>query len=355
MGPGGWRALPPAPTALGLVNVWTGREVLASLQACCQSMDGRVVYAYDPGTRTWRLLPKFPLGTRVGSAFVWTGRELLQVGGSRDRTDPEAMASDHLVPVRSGMALDPMTARWRAVAAAPRDVPTQVTLWTGTEAVFADSTSLLQYDPSNDRWTVGTPVPGEPRYRPAVVWTGSEVVVWGGEVDRPDPADPGFVHELSLRDGYAYTPATNRWRAIPAAPIGAWDSVGVWTGHQVLVWGGTSTRNQGAEQYRQARGAGWDPRTGAWTLIPQAPIPDAWGYQLAGAWTGRELVVVTTGARSTGAGGAFDPASGAWRALPLPRGWDEGPGYLASVWTGRSLVVLPGSYGRTGWEYYPGY
>jgi hypothetical protein len=343
--PEGWQALPEAPSALGLINVWTGREVLASLRACCQAMDGRVIYAYDPQTRTWRSLPKYPLGSRSGSAFLWTGQDLLQVGGSRDRTNPEAELWDDLVPVRNGMALDPTTGHWRAIADAPRDVPTQVTVWTGTEAIFADSTSLLRYDPSSDRWTVGAPVPGEDRGSPAVVWTGDEVVVWGGHV----------VHSarwVSVRDGYAYDPVTNRWRTLPAAPIGAWGSVGVWTGQQVLVWGGTSTRNQGAVEYAQTRGAGWDPRTSDWTLTPAAPTESTPRYAGAwtGAWTGRELVAVTT----TGTGAAYNPEAGTWRALP-PSGWGEWLGPVSSVWTGRSLIVLPVAFGTTGWEYHPGY
>jgi hypothetical protein len=347
--PEGWRALPEAPSALGLVNVWTGTEVLASFAACCEGMDGRVIYAYNPDTRTWRSLPKYPLGSRVGSAFVWTGEELLQVGGYRDRTDSEAHESHFRVPVRDGMALDPATGQWRAIADAPRDMPLiKWTVWTGSEAIFADSTSLLRYKPSSDRWTVGKPVPGEHRGSAAVVWTGDEVVVWGGSITNPDP-DRG-VRWLSLRDGYAYNPATNRWRSVPAAPIGASGSIGVWTGQQVLVWGGTSTRNQGAEEYAQTQGASWDPRTGDWALIPQAPLTELDHFLATGAWTGRELVVVTR----TGEGAAYNPASESWRAIP-PSGWGGWPGGLARVWTGRSLIVLPAGFGAIGWEYHPGY
>ncbi len=353
--PEGWVALPEPPSSLGLVNVWTGREVLASYQACCENMDGRVIHAYDPETRTWRSLPKSPLGSRHASSFVWTGQELLQVGGSRDRDDPEAEMFDHLVPVRSGMALDPATGRWRAIADAPRDLPfIDWTVWTGTEAIVADSGSLLRYDPSDDRWTVGTPMPGEYRGSPAVVWTGDEVVVWGGVVERRDPDDPEAQRSLSVRDGYAYDPATDRWRYVSAAPIGAWGSVGVWTGEQVLAWGGTSTRDQGREEYAQTRGVAWDPRTGVWTLLPEAPIENLRSsYDLTGAWTGRELVVVTQDGTRAGGGAAFDPSTWTWRAVPLP--WSERACELFSVWAGRSLVILPGPFCDSGWEYHPGY
>ncbi len=342
--PEGWRALPKAPTSLGLINVWTGRMVLASLEACCQNMDGDVIYAYRPGTRTWRAMPRYPHGARVRSAFVWTGTELIQVGGSREVPNPGGPWQ--LVTTRNGMALNPQTRQWRPIADAPSDVPIQIVVWTGDEAIFADGTSLLRYDPTTDRWTTGEPLPGVERGQPTVVWTGKEVVVWGGST---------LVHgkrfdtEISLRDGYAYRPDRDRWRLLPAAPIGAWGSVGVWDGQEVLVWGGGATRNQGAERFTQDQGAAYDPATNTWRQLPQAPVAKYQSYVLTGAWTGRELVVFT----GRGGGAAFTPKTDTWR--PLPPGPKEWLGGLRSVWTQRSLVVLPQSFGSQGWEYFPGY
>lgn len=39
--------------------------------------------------------------------------------------------------------------------------------------------------------------------------------------------------------GEAYNPATNTWSALPPAPLdGRSGPVSVWTGHQMIVWGG---------------------------------------------------------------------------------------------------------------------
>jgi hypothetical protein len=46
---------------------------------------------------------------------------------------------------------------------------------------------------------------------------------------------------VTPRHGLAYDPSTDRWSALPAAPLrGRTDAGGVWTGNQMIVWGGMS-------------------------------------------------------------------------------------------------------------------
>ncbi len=61
--------------------------------------------------------------------------------------------------------------------------------------------------------------PLSPRANAQSVWSGREVIVLGGET-RPCPpsADCAIVSD-GLRDGAAYDPGTNSWRAIPPAPV----------------------------------------------------------------------------------------------------------------------------------------
>lgn len=62
------------------------------------------------------------------------------------------------------------------------------------------------------------------------VWTGEEMIVWGRGRDR---GVGGFA------DGAAYSPAEDRWFAIPPAPIeGRYQHAVVWTGEAMMVWGG---------------------------------------------------------------------------------------------------------------------
>ena len=133
------------------------------------------------------------------------------------------------------MALNPETGTWRRIAGAPQAVPTQVVVWTGKEAIFADAESLLRYSPSTNTWSSATP---DPRCGPRPTHgclDRAELVVWGGSMivghGRSD-------YDMSLRDGYAYRPATDHWRLLPAAPIGAWGAVGL--GMDTACWCGAA-------------------------------------------------------------------------------------------------------------------
>jgi hypothetical protein len=66
------------------------------------------------------------------------------------------------------------------------------------------------------------------------VWTGGLMLVWGGPEHQPHPERPIAV-------GAAYDPAHNRWVPLPRAPSVPWrGQTAVWTGRQMVVWGGFS-------------------------------------------------------------------------------------------------------------------
>ena len=60
------------------------------------------------------------------------------------------------------------------------------------------------------------------------VWTGSEMVVWGGSVGG------------SSNTGGRYSPSTDNWRdtSLLGAPEGRYYHTAVWTGSDMIVWGG---------------------------------------------------------------------------------------------------------------------
>src|SRR4051812_31071749 len=85
------------------------------------------------------------------------------------------------------------------------------------------------------RWSTlpAPPLPG--RENAASVWTGTEVIFWGGMT----PAVGGSTSRPVRGDGAAYDPATGTWRLLPAAPIGPRsNAASVWTGTEMIVWGG---------------------------------------------------------------------------------------------------------------------
>ena len=275
----GWRKLPPGPLddQSDVTMVWTGAEVL--LWSAVGSTSGA---AYRPETATWRELPDGPLRTGEGHVAVWTGQEMIVWGG----TDAPTYAA----------AYNPVADEWRSTADAP-----------------IVSTEL-----------------------PAVVWTGEEMIVWGGTTG--GGVLPGEA------SGAAYDPQTDTWRSLPSAPVPARrQATAVWTGEEMIVWGGQKANNAPVSS-----GAAYDPATNSWRQLSAAPVTGF--YQHSAQWTGDEMLVWgwvhgTTGQQNETA--AYDPATDRWRALspaPLdPPPSSEGVGGQSAVWAGSMLLAWSGT------------
>ena len=171
-------------------------------------------------------------------------------------------------------------------------------------------------EPAPEGWRRGAPGPLRHRDFAALVWTGTELVVWGGDPE----GDPGA----------AYDPKADRWRAIAAAPIPArCEPATAWTGREVLVWG-RACRVTPEQPRDAAAGAAYDPAADRWRLLPDAPLQ---APTTMSAWTGAEWVI----AGANGAAAAFDPAGDRWRTLaPVPHNYAS----MAGQWTGREVAVL---------------
>jgi len=90
-----------------------------------------------------------------------------------------------------------------------------------------------RYDPTTDSWieTSITNAPAGRMYHTAV-WTGTEMIVWGG-------SKPGFSY---FNTGGRYNPTTNSWLPTPTtnAPLTRDSHTAVWTGDEMIIWGGYS-------------------------------------------------------------------------------------------------------------------
>src|SRR4030095_13917042 len=84
------------------------------------------------------------------------------------------------------------------------------------------------------------------------LWTGQALVVWGGF---------SFATGQYLRDGALFNPTTNAWTAMPTvgAPAALY-SPPVWTGSEMILWGGSIENST----YTNT-GARFDPLTNTWT------------------------------------------------------------------------------------------
>jgi hypothetical protein len=164
-------------------------------------------------------------------------------------------------------------------------------------------------------WSTIPLPPVYPRPGAVSVWTGSELIVWGGVPQTTVLSD-------SSRAGDAYDPATRVWRKLPLAPIELREGgVAVWTGTEMVVSDGR-------------KAAAYAPALNAWRLIADPP-PSKARYTI-GVWTGDRVVLFAGGGAEAA---AYDPTADRWRELPVP-GPTHGPlGWQVAVRSGRGQLV----------------
>lgn len=319
--PGSWRPVEIGmPGALAPYVAWTGARVLVFYEATPDQtlVDGEL---YDPATNRSKPINRGFLEWRGGAAVVWTGDELLVWGGGSGTT-----------AMHQGGAYDPVTNRWRALPNAP-SVAVEIAgeaVWTGAEMVLPGRS--LAYDPRADRWRRITASPLGPRRTSSTVWTGREVIVWGGcDVDsvQCDDASPA----AAAGDGAAYDPRADRWRMLPSPPLSPRQRPqAVWTGREMIIWGGLLDRS-GMGSWAAA----YNPTTDSWRALPNSPFPPRADAVMA--WTGQELLVW-----DGHDGASYDPVADRWSRLPpSPLSPRDRTG---NVWTGRELYIVGGYPGE---------
>ena len=106
-------------------------------------------------------------------------------------------------------------------------------VWGGM-GFFGDLNSGGQYDPATDTWTAtSTTNAPDPRFYHTAVWTGSEMIVWGG-----------FLVDV-LNSGGRYDPGTDSWTATSTtnAPDPRELHTAVWTDSRMVGAGGYDRTN----------------------------------------------------------------------------------------------------------------
>jgi hypothetical protein len=211
----------------------------------------------------------------------------------------------------------------------------------GTAAQSPLPSSAVAPSPTGQPLFTGTwvPIAEAPiagRYGHAAVWTGEEMLIWGGSAGGQGRWDKVTRRE---RGGAAYDPLTDTWRFVARAPIPELSfQVSAWTGTELLVWG----RPDAWRQSRPASvGAAYDPATDRWRKL--APGPLTAEGQVAGVWTGSALVVLDGIIDSEPADiahrvAAFDPGTDTWRRLPDLVA--SAPWSIGLAWTGQDLYAL---------------
>ena len=195
---------------------------------------------------------------------------------------------------------------------------------------------------TDDTWTA-TSTTNAPIRRAGhtAVWTSGEMIVWGGD------------SQTTGNTGGRYNPSTNNWTPTSAtnAPSARGFHTAVWTGSEMIIWGGYYLDNLGNPQPLNTGGR-YDPGTDSWTATSTANAPTARAGHTA-VWTGREMIVWGGGSGNTG--GRYNPSTHTWTATSTTNAPTRRNGHTA-VWTGREMIVWGGQLSNalnTGGRYNP--
>lgn len=180
-------------------------------------------------------------------------------------------------------------------------------------------------------WSALPAAPITGRADAAYAWTGTAMLVWGGR--------SGMQTSQPYADGASYDPKSRTWSLLPPSPLSArFDAAFVWTGHELVVWGGYTTSGGALA----ADGAAYNPATHVWRELPPSPLPATVGA--TALWDGSHVVVVggvtgTTGVPTTDLA-SYDPTTDAWTSLPPVPQTDGHTAYeLLPVVVGHQLWV----------------
>ena len=269
--------------------------------------------------------------------------------------DQTVAGADYTLPAISDPSGGCIENTWTPtnLTGAPDGRVSHTAVWTGSEMIvwggdncFAgcDVNTGGRYNPSTDSWTAtSTTNAPESRVNFTAVWTGGEMIVWGGF----------DIHNI-LNTGGRYNPATDSWTAISNtnAPHPRYDHTAVWSGSNMIVWGGDNGNNG------LNTGARYDPTTDSWMATSTTNAPDARSLPTA-VWTGSEMIVwggeAYYGPLSTG--GKYNPITDSWIATSTANAPDARVFHTAT-WTGSEMIVWGGENGsgvalNTGGKYDP--
>jgi hypothetical protein len=211
-------------------------------------------------------------------SMVWTGSEMIVWGG----TDGSLRGTNY------GARYNPTTDSWNPTAITtetPSSRFAHSAVWNGDEMivwggavdeVFLGLNNGSSYNPITDSWlSVGLTgeCPTERLYHSAI-WTGNEMVVWGG------------LHAAALRSGGLYNTLSDSWRSTAIeedTPSGYYNSA-VWTGKELITWGGLDSG------IWLNKGGHYDPTNNEWTPTQMEGAPEA-RYGHTAIWTGSEMII----------------------------------------------------------------
>jgi N-acetylneuraminic acid mutarotase len=239
----------------GNLMLWTGSEILVwggrSTEGARLDSGAR----YNPATDTWATITTVNAPTaREQFNAVWTGTEMIVWGGFDGGI------------TSTGGRYNPTTDTWTTTSttAAPA-LQNHVAVWTGEEMIIwggfngGNSAVGARYNPAADSWTLLPASPLSARRRHSGVWTGSQLVLWAG--------GGGGVGDFGIGDGGLYDLQSNSWTLISEVndPTDRLAHTSIWTGTEVIFFGGQPDIHSAP----LASGGRYNPLTDTWATMSE--------------------------------------------------------------------------------------
>lgn len=274
--------------------VWTGKEmIIYGGKTNKQSTILNSGYKYNPKTNQWTSISEKAAPFRYGHAAIWTGKEMIIWGGFSAQKNIETWQN-------SGALWNAAENKWQTLKPP-----------FGPDATYHNLAE---------------------RAAQTLVWTGKEIIIWGGAT------------KTAALDGVIYHPETNTWHRISrrGAPFRKEGHTAVWADNKMIVWGGIDLNRN-----RTSEGAIYDPETNKWTQMDTQNAPRA-RESHAAVWTGSDMIVFggfENSFNTNGSGGIYNPKTNSWQNL-VTEVAQARRGHSV-MWTGDEMLVWGGKQKRS--------
>lgn len=210
-------------------------------------------------------------------------------------------------------------------------------IWGGYDNNGVELKTGGRYNSNSDSWTPTSVSTGAPvqREQHTAVWTGNGMIIWAGIT-----APPAAL----LNTGGRYNPVLDTWMPTSTGAnvpiIREWHTA-VWSGNEMIIWGGNPL---GASSADTNTGGRYNPASDSW--LPTSTgvnTPSARSNHTA-VWTGNEVIIWGgfSDPNLFNTGGRYNPSTDSWSATSIDANVPSGRLNHTAVWIGGAMIVWGG-------------
>jgi len=348
----------PAQGGTGEMIIWGGATNTAEYVYYALNTGAK----YYPVTDTWIPITTTDApSNRTGHTAVWTGSEMIIWGGSNITEWLNTGAkyysiTDTWISITTTGAPSSRTWHTAVWTGSPAQGGTgEMIIWGGYGIGAPNLNTGAKYNLISDTWTAITTTDAPlGRFRHTAIWTGREMIIWGGD----DAQGPITL----INTGAKYNPISDTWTAITTTgePSPREWHTSIWTGIEMIIWGGLND-----SLWYLNTGAKYNPISDTWTAMPTTNAPSAraghtaiWTGTPAEGGTGEMIVWGGSGdfASSLNTGAKYNSISDTWSVITIS-GASSARRRHTAIWTDNEMIIWGGdnddSILNTGGRYKP--